>query len=159
LPDAPARNAETLRDCAARAAASFDVRSSAQSTRGWVPRSSPSLLRLYLWSFHLEPIRRSRVGWASHAANRHQFIRIDFEVIEKHIVHVESHHLAEHNAPTERFPAHLHNLKQPAFHLDVRFLHAWRLYADTRQRRQSGQFELIHFRRILARTHVHAVGE
>src|SRR6185437_827242 len=82
VPDALARNEETPRDLESRAAASFDARSSAQSTRGWVPRSSPSLLSLHLWPFHLEPVRCSRVCRPAHAPDRLQLVGIDFEIVE-----------------------------------------------------------------------------
>ena len=72
---------------------------------------------------------------------------------------MEAKNLAQHQASAQRLGADIHDFQQPAFHVDVRFLHARRPHQIARQRCQARSLELVYFRRELRRADIHLLRE
>src|SRR5580704_2251757 len=70
-----------------------------------------------------EPVAGARVVVPAHAPDRSELVGVNLVVLDDGLVHVEPYDLANHEAPAHRARAHLDNLHQPAFHVDVRLLH------------------------------------
>src|SRR5579863_6065248 len=101
------------RVCAPRASADrFTCRLALKLTYRWPRDRGPD---------QVEAIFRTDVRVTGHAADRAQFIRVDAEVIDVGIVHMEPHNFAGHNASSERSGAEFKDLEELAFHAYVRF--------------------------------------
>src|SRR6516162_7026070 len=78
---------------------STDVASTRLSTRHARVRAPHAL---HLRPDHLKPIPRPGIFIATHASDRAQLVRIDAEILDNRVVHVEPHDLAHDQAAAVR---------------------------------------------------------
>src|SRR6185369_12523157 len=108
---------------------------------------------------HLEDLVDMRVEVARETADGTEPVHVEPPgggVIDV-VAHVEVHDLADHEVM--RDVAHRNALHEPALHADGGQRHARGGDLHSRRRLEANEGELVHLRRVLARRHVHLLGE